>query len=138
MRHFAAASLAFLAMGAQATVLDFSGSICSASADGSGSFEACANFSRINQGYGDSAGADVTYQSSPGSPNSMYYWVDSYSFLTSVAFGDVNSTPTILIVPTTGNTVTLVGFDIGSWPNVDRVSQVTVLDLVVRSIIVVT
>jgi hypothetical protein len=129
MRHIAAAGLTFFALAAQADTLDFSGAICSAAVDGSGAFESCVNFSRINQAYGDSAGVDVSYQASPGSADSMYYWSDSYSGLVNVAFGDVNSTPTILIVPTAGNTVTLAGFDIGSWPNADRISQITVLDL---------
>ncbi|MBT9495317.1 MAG: PEP-CTERM sorting domain-containing protein [Paucibacter sp.] len=129
MRHIAAAGLAFFALAAQADTLDFSGAICSAAADGSGSFESCSNFSRINQAYGDSAGVDVSYQASPGSADSMYYWADSYSGMNDVAFGDVNSTPTILIVPTAGNTVSLAGFDIGAWQNADRVSQVTVIDL---------
>jgi len=110
-------------------MLDFSGPVCSASPDGSGAFAACGKGGFINQAYGDSAGANVTYQASPGSPTSMYFWADSYSGLENVAYGDVGNTPTILIVPTPGNTVTLSGFYIGSWPNVDRFSQVTVLDL---------
>ncbi len=129
MRHIAAAALAFFALAAQANTLDFSGEICSAADDGSGPFQSCSNFSRINQAYGDSAGVDVSYQASTGSTSSMYYWADSYSGMNDVAFGDTNNAPTILIVPTSGNTVTLAGFDLGSWPNVDRTSQVTVTDL---------
>ncbi|MCV2354664.1 PEP-CTERM sorting domain-containing protein [Paucibacter sp. B2R-40] len=129
MRYIAAAGLAFFALAAQADTLDFSGAICSAADDGSGAFQSCSNFSPINQAYGDSAGADVSYQASPGSANSMYYWADSYSGMNDVAFGDTNNTPTILIVPTAGNTVTLAGFDLGSWPNADLISQVTVTDL---------
>lgn len=130
MRHVIVATFAFAALSAQATVLDFAGAVCSANTDGSGSFEACSNFQPINQAYGDSSSVDVTYQASPGSPASMYYWTDSYSGLNAVAFGDSGSgVPTILIVPTAGNVVTLGGFDIGSWPNSTRNSQVTVIDL---------
>jgi len=56
------------------------------------------------------------------------YWADSYSGLADVAYGDTGSTPTVLIVPTPGNTVTLSSFYIGDWQS-DRFSQVTVLDL---------
>jgi hypothetical protein len=38
---------------------------------------ACGNGGFINQAYGDLAGANVTYQASPGSPTSMYFWADS-------------------------------------------------------------
>jgi hypothetical protein len=139
MRLVLAAGLALFALSAQATVLDFAGDVCSANDDGSGSFVGCGNFVRINQAYGDSADVDVTFQASPGSPDSMYFWSDSYSGLTSVAFGDSGTgVPTILIVPTVGNTVTLAGFDIGSWPNTTRDSQVTVLDLATGSALVNT
>jgi hypothetical protein len=129
MRKLIAAASMWAALSAQATVLDFAGDICSATADGSGSFTACVNGSRINQAYGDSANIDVIYQASPGSANSMFFWADAYSGLVAVAYGDSNNTPTILIVPTAGNMVTLAGFDIGAWPNTTRNSQVTVIDL---------
>jgi len=130
MRQIVAASLAFFALSAQADVLDFAGSICSANADGSGSFASCSNGTRINQGYGDSAAVDVTYRASSEFSNSMFFWADSYSGMSNVAYGDSSGgTPTILIMPTAGNTVTLAGFDIGSWPDADRISQVTVVDL---------
>lgn len=128
MRPVLAASLALFALSAQATVLDFSGSACSDIADGSGSFQACFNGRYINQGYGDSAGADVSYKASSGSLNSMSLWISGYSGLTNVAYGDTNSAPSILIVPTAGNTVTLAGFNLGSYLST-RNSQVTVLDL---------
>lgn len=113
-----------------AETLSFDGDICSSNDDGSGSFVACSNFSRINQAYGDLPGVDVSYGSTIGSANSMYFWLDSYSTLERVAFGDsIPGSPVVTLTALGGASVTLSSFQIGSWPNVDRTSQVTVTDL---------
>jgi hypothetical protein len=113
-----------------AATLSFDGDICSLNNDGSGSFVACSNFSRINQAYGDIPGVDVSYGSTIGSPDSMMFWADSYSTLERVAFGDSGGgSPTVTLTALGGGAVTLTSFQIGSWPNADRTSQVTVTDL---------
>ena len=126
----AAAALSAAAMPVAATTtLTFDGDICSAASDGTGAFSSCSNSSFINQAYGDSAEAEVGYSSasSAASPSSMSFWLDSYSGLTRVAYGGVD--PAVTIVPTAGNQVQLLGFDLGAWPNANRQSQVTVTDL---------
>jgi hypothetical protein len=138
MRSLAVACIALVALSAQADTLDFSGDICSAAADGTGEYVACADFGRINQAYGDSATVNLTYQSSPDAITSMFFWSTGYSGLSRVAYGDTNATPTILIVPTTGQAVTLASFQLGSWNNLDRDSQVTVIDLADQSVVLST
>ena len=129
MRSIAVACIALVALSAHAKTLDFSGDICSAAAEGTGAFKSCGNFDRINQAYGDSATVELTYQSSPDATTSMFFWSTGYSDLSSVAYGDTNATPTILLMPKAGHMVTLASFDLGSWNNQDRGSQVTVVDL---------
>lgn len=138
MRPIAVACIAFIALSARAETLDFSGDICSAAAEGTGASVQCENFGRINQAYGDSATVDLTYQSSPDATTSMFFWSTGYSGLSSVAYGDTGATPTILIVPKAGQVVTLVGFELGSWNNVDRGSQVTLVDLADNSVVLST
>ncbi|MFN3862573.1 MAG: PEP-CTERM sorting domain-containing protein [Roseateles sp.] len=119
-----ATALTLTAGASQATtVLTFDGDVCSATADGSGAMVACGNFSPINQAYGDGGGVDVSYVYQTGSTNSMQFWADAYSGMERVAFGGVDPQITL------GGAVTLHSFDIGSWPNIDRQSQVTVIDL---------
>jgi len=132
----AAAVLALSSLQAQANMLTFDGDICSASANGSGAFTACGNFVAINQAYGDSAMVDVSYRYDNGNPNSMQFWADSYSGMSAIAFGGAD--PTIRIVPTAGNVVTLNSFNIGAWPNINRASQVTVVDLATMTAILAT
>jgi PEP-CTERM motif len=121
-----AASLMGLA--AQADTLDFSGDICSSATDGSGAMVACANGGRINQSYGDTALVDVTFKSQVSGSNSMYFWGSAYSGLSAVAYGDSGATPEITLTAI-GSTITLQSLDLGAWPNTDRPSQLTVVDL---------
>jgi len=127
-RLLSAFTLAAVACASQADTLDFSGSICSANADGSGSFTACVTGSRINQAYGDTGQVNVTYLDSIAGTNSMFFWDTQYSGLTNVAYGGSGATPVITLAAI-GSTVMLQNFQLGAWPNADRPSQVTVIDL---------
>jgi PEP-CTERM motif len=121
-----AASL--LSLTAQADTLDFSGAICSSAADGSGSMIACSNGNSINQSYGDTALVDVSFKSQIGGVNSMFFWSGAYSNLTDIAYGSPSVTPEITLTAI-GSTITLQSLDLGAWPNTDRPSQLTVVDL---------
>lgn len=129
----AAAGLALpLAAPAQAAVLTFDGNICS------GVGGPCVSGSVIDQTYGDAANVDVQYNyditnalySRGGANSGLRFWSIQYSELTNVAWGgqdDNTGTPEIFLQPI-GGSVTLNGFDLGSWPNVSRTSQVTIVD----------
>lgn len=133
---FAAALLA-TAQFAHADLLDFSGDICSANPDGSGAFTACSNFAPVNQAYGDSAGVNVSYQYDTGNPTaSMQFWFDAYSGMERVSFGGID--PSITLTALGGSAISLTGFDLGSWPNSTRNSQVTVVDLATNATILST
>jgi len=114
------------ATGARAEVLTFDGPICAG---------VCSNYGYIDANYGSVAGqVAVSYDHdiTGGSPgNQLQWWDNAYSDLTDVAWGsntDVAGTPAIFLQPLGGQSVTLNGFDIGAWPNVDRTTQVTVVD----------
>ena len=113
-----------LGTSSNATTLTFEGLICDTPGN------SCANFDSILQSYGDVAGQlDVQYDSDISNPAAtpFRYWADNYSGLFDVAFGEVGSTVEIYLQPLSGYQITLLGFDIGSWPNMDASSQVTVL-----------
>ena len=113
-----------LGTSANAATLTFEGLICDTPGN------SCANFDSILQSYGDVAGQlDVQYDSDINNPgvSPFRYWADNYSGLFDVAFGEVGSTVEIYLQPLSGYQITLLGFDIGSWPNADASSQVTVL-----------
>lgn len=105
------------------TVLNFDGDICSAAIDGSGAKIACINGRHINQSYGDGDGVNLSYFDKTVSSTSMSFWGDSYSGMSNVAYGGVD--PYIKIE----GAVTLHSFDLGAWPNADRMTQVRVIDL---------
>jgi hypothetical protein len=130
---FAASALALAAAPASATVLGFDGEVCSAFTDGSGGLVACGNGGRINQAYGDTASLDVTWAQDTNPSVSMLFWADAYSGLTRIAYG--GTTPTITLATVGLNTITLAGFDLGAWPNIDRGSQWTVTDLADGSLV---
>jgi hypothetical protein len=117
------------ALAAQADVLDFTGDICSTNNDGSGAMVACSSGGRINQAYGDTAAVDVSFKDSVGGTNSMFYWANNYSGLTDVAYAGSGQTGEITLTALGGNVITLQSLDLGAWPNVDRSSQLTVIDL---------
>lgn len=113
-----------LGTSANAATLTFEGLICDTPGN------SCANFDSILQSYGDVAGQlDVQYDSdiSNPDPTPFRYWADQYSGLFDVAFGEVGSTVEIYLQPLSGFRITLLGFDIGSWPDLDGQSQVTIL-----------
>lgn len=114
------------ATSASAGVLTFDGNIC----DGG---QACGNNSEIDDTYGDVTGVDVQYADDRGDGNeTLQWWAESYSDLTNVAWGGDNDdvgAPTIRLVALSGYSVTLLGFDLGAWPNTDRTTQVTISEI---------
>lgn len=119
----AVAVAAALSTPASAAVLTFDGDIC----DGGG---VCTNFGNIDASYGDIAGQlDVQYQSDINNVSLIPYlewWDTAYSDLQGVAFSASGGTGEIYLQPLSGYKVTLTGFDLGSWPNVDRQSQYSI------------
>ena len=113
---------------AAATTLDFAGNICDLAGG------VCGAGSYIKENYGDIAGVlDVQYLNLIGEPGitQLRYWPDSYSDLFGVAWtsgGDLNSRAEIFLKPLNGGSVTLNGFDLGSWPTTSHNTQVSVLD----------
>lgn len=113
---------------ANANLLDFSGNICS----GGG---VCGNFNPIDQSYGDIASQlNVVYDRNIATPldagtaaASLSYW-DFYSNLSNLAWGDNGATAEIFLNPLDGSLVTLNSVDFGSYLNLNRTSQFTVLD----------
>ena len=107
---------------AHADVLTFEGNICNGGA-------ACTNYAPIDQSYGDTALVNVTtiYDVVNAPAQAMEYWADFYSGMNDVAFGSGGNAG-LNIDPIAGYKVTLNGFDIGSWPNVDRYSSWRVFD----------
>jgi hypothetical protein len=132
-KSLCAAALAFgavtLSQPASAYVLTFEGSIC----NGGG---ACGPFSPIDQSYGDVAGvvdviynrnvATFAYDGSLAARNE--WWPDSYSTLTSVMYGQSGAQVGVWLKPAAGYSLTLNSFDLGSFPNFSRTSQVTIID----------
>lgn len=118
---------ALAAGAASANLLTFDGNICNAGG-------ACANYNFIDQSYGDVAGAlDVVYDRDKQAAisSNLSYWNTGYSDLANVAWGGVSDTlgiAEIFLKPLNGASVTLTGFDLGSWPNTSRNTQVTILD----------
>jgi hypothetical protein len=121
-----ASILLFQSAPANANVLDFNGSICNGGA-------ACGNNAIIDASYGDVAGQlDVQYNLNVANPftttGTLFWWADSYSTLTSVAYGSPGATVGLYLRPQAGYQVTLNGFDFGVWPNQTHQSQVTIRD----------
>ena len=88
----------------------------------------------IPQSYGDIAGQlDMIYSSvaGPGSQvpcfdPGVYFWDADYSNLKDVAYGCDGGTAQVKLAPAPGYLVTLIGFDLGAWQQVDRPSQVAI------------
>ena len=117
------ATLGFAAS-AQADTLTFEGLICNNGGN------ICSNGQTILQSYGDVTGQlDVQYDSDIASAGetAFSYWADSYSGMFDVAYGGSGATVEIYLQPLSGYQVTLLGFDLGAWPNQNRNSQVTIL-----------
>ena len=104
-------------------ILTFDGNIC----NGGGP---CGNNLPIDQSYGDIAGElDVIWDAglASGGQTEFSFFGDDYSNLTNIGYGLNGQTAEIFLDPLPGWEVTLVGFDLGAWPQVSRISQVTVL-----------
>ena len=74
----------------------------------------------------------MSYAYETGDSKSMQFWADAYSSMERVAFGGIDPKITL------SGAVTLHGFDLGSWPNTSRSSQVTVIDLATMSTVLST
>jgi hypothetical protein len=116
-----------LAISAHCAVLSFDGDICE------GPTGACEDAFAVLQTYGDQPGVlDVVYDRDilVQGLAPMIFWSGQYSGLRNVAFGTglgLRGTAEIFLRPRTGYAVTLHGFSLGAWPNVDRGSQYAVL-----------
>jgi hypothetical protein len=96
------------------------------------------NASLIPQSYGDVPGVvNISYRSVfPFGSNDTFtpdlsYWNDLYSDLTDIAYSpssDSTGTGEVAILPAAGYKVKLLGFDLGSWPNLSRTSQAAIYD----------
>jgi hypothetical protein len=122
------------------TTLDFTQAILETFPPGTG----ISNGSPVPQGYGDIPGQlDVVYSSvtsigsstTCGSGSDMRFWANNYSDLTDVAYGCSGGTAQVSLIPSAGYQVTLLGFDLGSWPNVTRNSQVGIYNADLASLI---
>lgn len=116
------------AISSHAAVLDFSGDICAAAADGTGPMIACVNGGNINQAYGDTAAVNVQFADQPAT-QSMVFWNSGYSTLTKIAYSASGATPEITLTALGGNLLTLSSFDLGSWLNTPRGSRLQVIDM---------
>jgi PEP-CTERM motif len=130
MRNFLLGLSALVALGASpasATVLTFDGDICD------GIDNACSNFSRIQDTYGDISGViDVQYDRLVGNPDegTLSWWDQDYNDLQGVAwgaFGDSEGVSEIFLNPLNGQAVRLLGFDLGAYSNTSLESQFTIL-----------
>ena len=133
MKKLSFIGLALLASAAAtpawSNTLTFDGDICGPAGDG-----ACSNFSRIGQNYGDVAGVvDVVYYNRAVTPasadTSLSFWDANYSHLTTVAWGgssDGVGRAEIFLNPVGGGGITLLGLDLGAYPNSDRSTQLSI------------
>jgi hypothetical protein len=139
MRRLLLASLVLTGMtsAADAAILDFSGTLASATCeDSTDTIVACANGEAIRQAYGDIAGqVDVIYDndvSNPGQNLSQqrFQWgANNYSGLNGVAYGLSNATAAeIFLKPASGFQILLTSFQLGAASNTNRSSQWTVFD----------
>ena len=125
---------AFLASPAAAATLDFEGDVC----DGG---VACFDGAFIDQGYGDIAGIDVVYDrdvDSGGPADGLSFWAGSYSDLANVAWGgssDDIGRPSIRFLATGSSAVSVTGFDFGAYPNTDRETQYSIIDLATGTVL---
>ena len=124
----------------QANIVDFSGNICSASADGTGALTTCSDFPYINQSYGDSGNVNVTYKDLINTGNSLSWWDTDYNNLVGVAWGGNGdgtgqSWDRIEIAPVGNYTITLNSFDMGAYFQTQRNTNIQVLDLLTNSVL---
>lgn len=108
---------------AQSATIDFSGNIC-----GGGGM--CGNSNLIDQGYGDTADVSVDFDGDIASAGlqDLHWWGD-YSDLNGVAWGGFNATSEVRLEALGGSSITLVGFDLGTYLSRDLNSQVTIFEI---------
>lgn len=108
-------AVAALPAPAAATVLDFSGAICTS--------DPCANGGTILQSYGDGAGVDVNYASYNYPAGTLFqpdliYWDAAYGDLHGVVWGgadSVSSSSRITLTALPGYEISLLSFDIATY-----------------------
>jgi hypothetical protein len=129
---FGAVAVFFTAQTAGAAVLDFNGNIC-----GPSGVAPCTTGAQFGQSYGDIPGQlDVSYAGLSGPGNSpvteafLRFWDVQYSDLTNIAWSGAhtNDVAQIVLQGLAGAQVRLNGFDLGAFPNVSRLSQVSIFD----------
>jgi hypothetical protein len=123
---------------ALANILTFDGSICSSSTAGTGGSIACTNGAYINQSYGDTATANITYADQVNR-TSLQFWTTGYSNLTNVLYGGNGdgagqSNNLITIAPAAGFTVTLSSFNLGGFLG-SYTTNVQILDTVTNAVL---
>lgn len=131
--HICVAAAAAFGLGSAAHAVTYTLTFDASVACGS---VACANYSAIDQAYGDTAIVDLSYQrvNNPGDAvgfDSLAYWDTGYGDLVDVAWGainDNNGASQIIFTPAAGYTVTLISLDIAGWPNTDRPTQSILYD----------
>lgn len=137
----ALAAAALLFGPAHATVLNFSGDVCN------GVGGACSNGGRINQSYGDVAGAlDVVYDNdvddgfAAGSDDArLSFYSTSFSDLSNVAYGRANGVrSSITLLPASGIAVLLQSFQLGAWGDANHTTRDTsfqILDALTNAVL---
>ena len=134
-------ALVLSALPAFADMLTFPNNICSASFDGSGAYIACANYSYINQAYGDTAAVDVQYADNVIPGNSLRWWGAGYNNLPSAAWGGTNdcngcSNDSITLLPASGYKVRLNSLDLGAYPNTVRDTHLVISEYGTNNVLV--
>jgi hypothetical protein len=112
------AMVALTAAGAQANMIDFEGSICSAASSGIGASVACTDSSFVNQTHGDATGVDVSYGNSLNA-DSLNFWSTDYIGLNNVAWTGAygtNAAGLITLAATAGYAITLNTFQLSFYP----------------------
>lgn len=117
----------------RANLLTFDGAICNGGST-------CAGNDLIDQSYGDYPGVDVQYSQNPGDHSNLSFWDKNYSNLTNVAFSSSNffqdnfnipfpNPGEIFLKPIPGNSITLNGFDLGSYSiDGNQTTTLTIMD----------
>jgi hypothetical protein len=126
----------------RADVLEFATpNICSNNTDGSGPAVACNSYGYINQGYGDSATANVTYIDGNNPGTTLRWWPAGYSDMQAAlwasysATGSGSSWAEIAITPLSGvGGITLNSFNLG-WYGNSLNTNVQILDALTNAVL---
>jgi hypothetical protein len=94
---------------------------------------ACGNYGGISQSYGDVAGiVNMSYESVDSGGTSLLYFGSGYSELQGVVFAlgsATNSHGRITLNAAPGQTISLLGFDLGAWRYPSDTSRFTTLSV---------